>query len=78
DRLVPLLASLVSFTDPQLILLGGELSPLLTPVTDHLAARMAGLVAPLQRTIPIHIADWELGDWARGAAVIAVEELLRV
>jgi len=77
-RLVPLLASLVSFTDPQLILLGGELSPLLTPVTDHLAARMAGLVAPLQRTIPIHIADWELGDWARGAAVIAVEELLRV
>lgn len=77
DRLVPVLAALVNFTDPQLILLGGELSPLLNPVVDDLAAGLAGHVAPFQRSLPIHIADWEFGDWARGAAVVAVEELLR-
>ncbi|MCI1747427.1 MAG: ROK family protein [Acidipropionibacterium sp.] len=76
-RLAPLLATMVNLTDPELILLGGELSPLLTPVVDDLAADLVGLVAPFQSHIPIHIADWDLGDWARGAAVIALQELLR-
>lgn len=77
DRVVPLLASMVSLADPELILLGGELSPLLRPVADDLAARLGALVAPYHRHLPIHIADSEFGDWARGAAIMALEELLR-
>src|SRR5699024_5671324 len=69
-------ASVVALLDPEAVLLGGETLDLVRSVGPVLDDTLRASVAPAQRDIVVRDLPGEFDDWARGAAVIAIQQFV--
>jgi predicted NBD/HSP70 family sugar kinase len=68
-------AGFLGVLDPEALLLGGEAVELLDPRTGFDTA-LRGMLRPAQRDLQIRRLPADFDDWARGAAVIAVQRFI--
>ena len=69
-------ASAVALLDPEAVLLGGETLDLMRSVGTVLDDTLRASVAPVQRDIVVRDLPSDFDDWARGAAVIAIQQFV--
>ena len=69
-------ASVVALLDPEAVLLGGETLDLVRSVGPVLDDTLRASVAPAQRDIVVRDLPGDFDDWARGAAVIAIQQFV--
>ena len=69
-------ASVVALLDPEAVLLGGETLDLMRSVGTVLDDTLRDSVAPAQRGIVVRDLPGDFDDWARGAAVIAIQQFV--
>lgn len=71
-----LVAQIASFTMPQKILLAGEGVGLMDVAADTVRESIAGRRHPLAAPVPLETKVSDFHDWARGAAVLAIQVLV--
>ncbi|WP_435932281.1 ROK family protein [Cutibacterium sp. V970] len=74
--LAPIVANLQAFTDPQALLVGGELGPIVETGIQDLEREVRRITGGCVHLPPVHFADWHFGDWARAAAMTALTLIL--
>lgn len=74
--LAPIIANLQAFTDPQALLVGGELGPIVETGLDELEREVRRITGGCAHLPPVHFADWNFEDWGRAAAMTALAFLL--
>lgn len=67
-------AAVVALLDPEAIVLGGETVDLVRSAQPSLEALLREAVAPAQRALVVRELSGDFDEWARGAAVIAIQE----
>lgn len=69
-------AGIMALADPEAILIGGETSDLLELPGGGLAARLRSLLPEVQQDVELLALGQDFEDWARGAAVIAIQAFI--
>lgn len=67
-------AAVVALLDPEAIVLGGETVDLVRSAQPGLEALLREAVAPAQHDLVVRELSGDFDEWARGAAVIAIQE----
>lgn len=67
-------ATAVALLDPEAIVLGGEALDLVRAADPVLEDTLAEMVHPAQHDLPVRDLSGDFDEWARGAAVIAIQE----
>ncbi|MGO1925872.1 MAG: ROK family transcriptional regulator, partial [Brachybacterium tyrofermentans] len=69
-------ASVAAMLDPEAILLGGETRDLVRSADPVLEDTLRACLAPMQRDIAVRDLPGEFEDWARGAAIVAIQQFV--
>ena len=65
-------------TGPAAVILSGEGAELFDILSDSLEAGMADTIHPALQPIPLTVRPMEFTEWARGAAVVAIQRHLQL
>lgn len=71
-------AGLVAIVDPEAIVLGGENVDLVRAAGPVFEQTLRGAVAAAQQDLVVRVLSGDFDEWARGAAVIAIQEFVGV
>ncbi|WP_193104969.1 ROK family protein [Brachybacterium sp. FME24] len=71
-------AGLIAFVDPEAIVLGGENVDLVRAAGSAFEDTLRGAIASAQQDVVVRVLSGDFDEWARGAAVIAIQEFVGV
>src|SRR5699024_862215 len=71
-------AGLVATVDPDAIVLGGENGDLVRAVGPLFEDTLRGAISAAQQSLVVRVLSGDFDEWARGAAVIAIQEFVGV
>jgi predicted NBD/HSP70 family sugar kinase len=71
-------AGLIAFVDPEAIVLGGENVDLVRAAGSVFEDTLRGAISAVQQDVVVRVLGGDFDEWARGAAVIAIQEFVGV